>query len=88
MVETKDLYEALIQNRIAGAAVDAYDVEPPAGNPLLSIPDVVTTCHIGAFSKEAMIKQCMMSTQNTISVLGGECEKAHIVNTDVLAKLK
>jgi D-3-phosphoglycerate dehydrogenase len=87
VVETKDLYEALTENRLAGAAVDAYEVEPPVGNPLLNLPNVVTTCHIGAFSKEAMIKQCIMSTQNTISVLKGELDKAHIVNRDVLAKL-
>ena len=87
VVDTKDLYEALSQNRIAGAAVDAFEVEPPTGNPLLSLPNVVTTCHIGAFSKEAMIKQCMMSTQNTIRVLKGEFSNAHIVNPDVLVKL-
>ena len=88
VVNTRDLYEALTQNRIAGAAVDAFEIEPPTGNPLLSLPNVVTTCHIGAFSKEAMIKQCLMSTQNTIQVLKGEFAKAYIVNPEVLEKLK
>lgn len=86
VVETNDLCEAIKKNRIAGAAVDAYEIEPPVGNPLLSLPNVVTTPHIGAFSKEAMIRLCMVSTQNTIMVLKGETPEGNVVNFEELKK--
>jgi len=87
LIVTDDLYDALKKGKIAGAAIDVWEEEPPVGNPLLTINSVVTTSHIGAFSKEAMINQCIMSTKNLIKVLNREIPKENIVNSEVLEEV-
>lgn len=48
IVDEAALIEALREERIAGAAIDVYDPEPIAANhPFRSLPNVVTTPHIG-----------------------------------------
>lgn len=48
IVDQDALLAALNENRIAGAGLDVYDVEPlPAGHPLLTAPHTVLTPHLG-----------------------------------------
>ena len=49
-----DLKHALINNFIAGAALDAYSQEPPTDQELLSLPNLICTPHIGGNAKEAI----------------------------------
>jgi len=53
IVDDAALLEALRTNRIAGAALDVYDVEPLENpHPLREIPNLLATPHIGYVSKE------------------------------------
>ena len=47
---------ALKDGRVAGAGIDVFVTEPPAGNPLLDFPSVVVTPHLGASTHEAQEK--------------------------------
>ncbi len=55
IVDEKALNEAFASGKIAGAALDVYEKEPPVNNPLLKRPNVVTTPHIGASTEEAQV---------------------------------
>jgi len=53
IVNETDLYEALKSGKVAGAALDVLEKEPPENNPLLSLDNVVCTPHLGASTEEA-----------------------------------
>jgi len=53
LVDEAALIDALENGHIAGAALDVYESEPPAGSPLLDLEDVVLTPHLGASTEEA-----------------------------------
>ncbi len=53
IVEENDLYEAIKQGKVAGAALDVFVKEPPKDHPLLSLDQVIATPHLGASTEEA-----------------------------------
>jgi D-3-phosphoglycerate dehydrogenase / 2-oxoglutarate reductase len=53
IINEKDLYDAIVEGKVAGAALDVFEKEPPENNPLLSLDNVIATPHLGASTKEA-----------------------------------
>lgn len=53
IINEKDLYDALKSGKVAAAACDVFEVEPPKGNPLLELENIVVTPHLGASTDEA-----------------------------------
>jgi phosphoglycerate dehydrogenase-like enzyme len=54
MVDTTALAQACREKRIAGAAIDVFEVEPPPQtHPLFGLENVILTPHIGWASEEA-----------------------------------
>lgn len=53
IVNEKDLLDGLNSGKVAGAAIDVFEKEPPANNPLVGHEKVVCTPHLGASTKEA-----------------------------------
>ena len=53
VIDESALYDALSNRKIAGAALDVFQTEPPTNRMLLQLPNVVCTPHIGAQTKEA-----------------------------------
>ncbi len=55
LIDETALYEALKNGKLAGAALDVYENEPPAGSPLLELENIVFTPHLGASTSEAQV---------------------------------
>lgn len=73
LVDEEALYQALKTGQIAGAGLDVYRREPPGnGHPLLTLPNVVTTPHIGAYTREANLRMGMAVAEGLIKVFRGE----------------
>lgn len=53
IINETDLYDAIISGKVAGAALDVFEKEPPEDNPLISLDNVICTPHLGASTREA-----------------------------------
>ena len=73
VIDEQALYNALKDGKIAGAALDVFEVEPPTNNALVQLPNVVCTPHIGAQTYEAQELAANVIAEKIIQILkGGE----------------
>ena len=76
IVDSKALAQALNEGRIAGAAVDVFDCEPPipAEEPLLHAKNTLLTPHVAFLSEEAMVRRTKIEFSNVYAYLDGKPE--------------
>ncbi|MDG1897481.1 MAG: D-2-hydroxyacid dehydrogenase [Fuerstiella sp.] len=73
LIDQMALAEALHQNRLAAAAVDVLETEPPArDNPLLNAPRCLITPHVAWYAKEARARLLAMSAANLSAFVDGD----------------
>lgn len=73
IVDSQALAKALNEGKIAGAAVDVFEVEPPISreHPLLHAKNCIATPHIAFASVQAMYKRADIVCDNIKSYLAG-----------------
>lgn len=69
LLDEEALYAAVAEKRIAGAALDAFAVEPPWGSRLLQLDNVVVTPHLGAHTAEAIERMGVVAAENVVRAL-------------------
>lgn len=55
LIDEAVLKKMLLENRIAGAALDVFEIEPPTDKELLTMDNVLITPHIGGSTEEAIL---------------------------------
>lgn len=93
IIDEAALAEAAKSGKIGGAAVDVYTTEPaPADNPLLGIPNIITTPHLGASTEEAQVNVAIDIAEQIVEVLAGKPARAAVnmpsVAADMLLRLQ
>ncbi len=73
IVNTNDLVSALKSGQVGGYGTDVLDQEPPpADHPLLKLPNVIVTPHIGSRTYESVVRQATCCVKNLILAMNGE----------------
>ncbi|MHB8829312.1 MAG: phosphoglycerate dehydrogenase [Syntrophales bacterium] len=92
IIDEKDLYEALVAGRIAGAALDVFEEEPTKNMELLSLENVICTPHLGASTDEAQLNVAVaIATQIGAYLTTGEINGAvnfPAVSAEILAVIQ
>jgi D-3-phosphoglycerate dehydrogenase len=82
LVDYAALRQALASGQIAGAALDVYEREPPdPADPLFSMPNVICTPHVAAWTWDAVQNVGWHGARNLWAMVSGEGE-ADIVNPE------
>ncbi len=69
IINEKDLYDALIDGKVAGAALDVFEKEPPENNPLITLDNVISTPHLGASTEEAQENVAVAVAEQVVDYL-------------------
>lgn len=72
VIDEAALARAIQDGKVAGAAIDVFETEPPGtDNPLCPLPEVVVTPHLGASTTEAQYKAGVAIADQVIAGLTG-----------------
>lgn len=72
LIDEEALCEAIKEEKIAGAALDVFEKEPPGSCELLDLDNVIVTPHLGALTKEAQANVALQVAEQVIKALQGE----------------
>jgi glyoxylate reductase len=86
ILDQKALFDALASGHLAGAGLDVTEREPIAmDDPLLTLPNVVITPHIGSASHATRLKMAQLAVDNLLDVFAGNLPR-HCANPAVKLK--
>jgi phosphoglycerate dehydrogenase-like enzyme len=84
-----DLYKALKNKQLAGAALDVFEPEPPdPNNPLLTLNNVILTPHAAGGDVKSRDDMANMAAQSIVALSNAEWPAEQIVNQEVKAKFR
>jgi len=71
VIDEDALYEFLKDGKLGGAALDVFEAEPATSNKLSSLPNFISTPHMGAQTKEAQSLAANVIAEKIIQILRG-----------------
>jgi phosphoglycerate dehydrogenase-like enzyme len=90
LVDEAALFRALVERRLAGAALDVFEREPytpvEGGGDLRSLPNVILTPHVGSNTVEANRRMAQRALQNILLAGARAFARMDLVNPEVLGR--
>ena len=85
LINSADLADAIKSGKVAGAALDVYEVEPPpADHPLVGLANVLHTPHLAASTSDAQVTVAVEAAELIVDYLLNNTTN-NVCNPDVLA---
>lgn len=82
LVDEEALYKALKEQRIGGAALDVFDIEPPGKDyPLVTLDNCTVTTHMAGTTQDALLNAPKLLAQKMLCLVK-EGEPRYLVNRD------
>jgi D-3-phosphoglycerate dehydrogenase len=69
IISERDLYDALVSGKVAGAALDVFEEEPTKNQELVALENVICTPHLGASTDEAQINVAIAIAEQIVDYL-------------------
>jgi phosphoglycerate dehydrogenase-like enzyme len=84
LVVEADLYESLRAGHLSGAGLDVLNSEPPEpGNPLLTLPNVILSPHLGGIDSKGMADMAVMAATCIAALKQGRWPRGCVVNEEI-----
>jgi phosphoglycerate dehydrogenase-like enzyme len=84
LVIEADLVESLASGHLGGAGLDVLGAEPPpAGNPLLAMPNVIFSPHIAGVDASALDDMAEQAARCVIALYRGEWPEGYVLNEEL-----
>ena len=92
IIDERALLRALEAGKVAGAALDVFEQEPPGDSPLVTHPRVIGTPHLGASTEEAQVNVAVDVADQILAVLEGRPPRSAVnmpaVSADAFARIQ
>lgn len=82
------LLEALRAGRLAGAALDVFEKEPPGRNPLFELDNVTATAHIAGVDLKSLDDMAISAARSVVALSRGEWPAEAVVNPQVRERFR
>lgn len=83
IIDEEALYRALVEKRLAGAALDVMEIEPDFTSPLMSLENVIWTPHVAGITEESRLACLTGACRNVWNALTGEGPVSQVHPGDV-----
>jgi phosphoglycerate dehydrogenase-like enzyme len=88
LVNEVDLFEALQAKRLAGAALDVFEREPPGSSPLFGLDNVVLLPHTAGSDLRSRDDMALSAARAIVALSRGEWPAEQVVNPEVRTKFR
>mgnify|MGYP001256185979 FL=1 len=85
IINENALYDVLKNEKIFGAGIDVFAIEPtPGDHPLFSLDNVLVNPHAAASAIECLERMGIQAAQNILDLFDGKLDPGMVVNQEVL----
>jgi len=72
IIDESALLQGLNSGKIAGAALDVFEMEPPTNEELLKHPNLIATPHIGGQTSDSQLRASIDIASEVLAALNGK----------------